>query len=164
MRFLWYCSEIVSEVKVLIKQVIRGLSEIPSFLKCHRECRVKGEVTAVSHWQLCSIMKLLLVVSQVRASFVKLLILAKWHYSNIFLQKLESLTSFSPIHEEVPLKHGIHSKAAISNVCTILGRPLMKYSRYMGIIHHCLSSFMIQEIQGEAGTLCFFHRYRFGLS
>ena len=69
--FLWYCSEILSAVKVLKKnQVIQSLLEILHSLDCHREeCRVKGEVTAVTCWQLCFIMKLLLFVSWVRASF-----------------------------------------------------------------------------------------------
>lgn len=165
--FLWYCSEILSAVKVLkkkkTKQVNQRLLEILHSLDCHREeeCRVKGEVTAVSCWQLCFIMKLLLFVSWVRPSFAKQLILTKWHYSNIFLQKLKSLISF--FHEEV-LKCEIHIKVVVSNVCRILGSSLMKYSRSIGIMHHCLLGFIIQEIQGKVGMLCFFSRYMLGLS
>ena len=90
------------------------------------------------------------------------LILTKWHYSNIFLQKLKSLISF--FHEEVFLKCEIHIKVIVSNVCRILGSSLMKYSRSIGITHYCLSGFIIQEIQGKVGMLCFFSRYILGLS
>ena len=90
------------------------------------------------------------------------LILTKWHYSNIFLQKLKSLISF--FHEEVFLKYEIHIKVVVSNVCRILGSSLMKYFRSIGITHYCLSGFIIQEIQGKVGMLCFFSRYILGLS
>lgn len=146
------------------EQVNQRLLEILRSLDCHREeeCRVKGEVTAVSCWQLRFIMKLLLFVSWVRPSFAKQLILTKWHYSNIFLQKLKSLISF--FHEEVFLKCEIHIKVVVSNVCRVLGSSLMKYSRSIGIMHHCLLGFIIQEIQGKVGMLCFFSRYMLGLS
>ena len=145
------------------KQVDQRLLEILHSLDCHREeeCRVKGEVTAVSCWQLCFTMKFLLFVSWPRPSLAKQLILTKWHYSNIFLQKLKSLISF--FDEEV-LKCEIHIKVVVSNVCRILGSSLMKYSRSIGITHHCLLGFIIQEIQGKVGMLCFFSRYMLGLS
>ena len=75
----------------------QSLLEILHSLVCPREeWRVKGEVTAVSCWQLCFIMKLLLFVSWVRASFAKQLILTKWHYSNIFLI-LEKIKIWLPL-------------------------------------------------------------------
>lgn len=144
----------------------QSLLEILHSLVCPREeCRVKGEVTAVSCWQLCFIMKLPLFVSLVRASFAKQLILTKWHYSNIILilEKIKSLISFS--HEEVFLTCEIHIKVVVSIFCKLLGSSLMKYSRSIGITPHCLSSgFIIQEIQESRDKLCFFSRYILGLS
>ena len=121
-------------------------------------------MTAVSCWQLCFIMKLLLFVSWVRASFAKQLILTKWHYSNIFLILEKIKITYILFHEEVFLTCEIHIKVVVSIVFRLLGSSLMKYSRSVGITPHCLSGFIIQEIQGKVGMLCFFSRYMLGLS
>lgn len=136
--FVWYCSEIVSEVRVLKNKVIHSLIEMPNLLKHHR----KSAGLRVT-WQMFH-----------AGNFV-------WWFSFCFVSetficqtgkpyKMEVFQYF-PSKTEIPLffqwgspllKAGIHIKVAISNICTILNSPLIKCFGYIGIMCYRLLGFI----------------------